>query len=464
LKEESQTAILKTYFSVVSNKSIILILFLLYSSFLTTNAQIRPESAPGYNLRIKNYIDTLKVVDTHEHFLDPEVLKKSTLMDFMLLLCHYPFVDFVSAGLDPKSLHSLTGDSLSIKEKWNTIKPYWDISFNTAYNRIALLAADSLYGIKDINETTIGPLSGKIKNAYQSDWFRQVINDKCNIESLILDGNEFKVDGVKIYNVRRFEPWLIINSKHTVNSLSSKQNNKIKTLEDFVKSLETSFKKAVDEGIVAVKIDIAYTRSYNFEDVQTEAARKVFRSIMNKPEEKIKTNAEAKPLQDFMLFRLLDCAKKYKIPVAFHTGLMSGSRKSIENADPTLLTNLFQIYPDVNFVLFHGSYPFGGEISAIVKNFSNVYMDLSWIYAISPSYSARYLHEWIETIPAGKIMAFGGDVEFCESAYGELIIAKQIITMVLAEEVRRRYFSENEAKIVAKLILHDNAVRFYQLK
>jgi len=165
-----------------------------------------------------------------------------------------------------------------------------------------------------------------------------------------------------------------------------------------------------------------------------------------------------------MIFRLLDLARKYNMPVAFHTGLMSGSRNSIRYADPTLLNNVFQKYPDVNFVLFHGSYPYGGDLATIVKNFNNVYMDLNWIYAISPSYSERYLNEWIETVPAIKIMAFGGDYSCCENTYGELIIAKQLITRVLTNKVREGYFSEEEALKVAKMILYDSAVRFYKLK
>jgi predicted TIM-barrel fold metal-dependent hydrolase len=444
--------------------NLILYLILLLSLSSTSNAQIRPGPAPGYDLRIKNYIDSLKIVDTHEHLFDPELIKNSSLTDFMLLLHHYNFSDFVSAGLNPGLFNALVDDSLTVTEKWKIVKPFWEGSFNTTYNRIALLAANRLFGIDDINIMTIGPLSEKIRIAYKSDWFRQVINDKCGIECFIQDGHEFKVDGVKIYNVKRFSPWLTVRTKYTVDSIAVMQISPVKTLEDFVKSLETSFKRAVDYGIVAVKINIAYSRTLNFEDVKIENARKVFRSIMDGEEGQQKSWDDTKPLQDFMLFRLLDLAKKYKLPVAFHTGLMSGSRNSIKFADPTLLTNLFKKYPDVKFVLFHGSYPYGGELGTIVKNFSNVYMDLSWIYAISPSYSERYLNEWIETVPAMKIMAFGGDFASCENTYGELIIAKQIITRVLNEKVSEGYFSEDEAKIVAKMILHDSAVKFYNLK
>jgi hypothetical protein len=89
---------------------------------------------------------------------------------------------------------------------------------------------------------------------------------------------------------------------------------------------------------------------------------------------------------------------------------------------------------------------------------------MNWTYAISPTYSERYLSEWLETVPASKIMAFGGDQRCVENTYGQLVIAKKIISEVLIKKVRDGYLSEDEAKVVARMILHDNAVEFYNLK
>jgi len=87
---------------------------------------------------------------------------------------------------------------------------------------------------------------------------------------------------------------------------------------------------------------------------------------------------------------------------------------------------------------------------------------MNWTYSISPSYAARYLGEWLETVPVSKIMAFGGDQRSVENTYGELVIAREIIAEVLIEKVRKGYFSEGEAKEVARMILHDNGVNFYR--
>ena len=166
---------------------------------------------------------------------------------------------------------------------------------------------------------------------------------------------------------------------------------------------------------VAVKINAAYKRSLYFEKVSTESARKVFRTLINGNEDFILPYKEAKPLQDYMMFQLLELARQNNVPVAIHTGIQAGINNILANSDPTLLTNIFYEFSDVKFVLFHGSYPFGGELTTLVRNYPNVYIDMNWTYAISASYAERYLNEWIEAVPVSKIMAFGGDQRCAEN-------------------------------------------------
>jgi len=438
-------------------------------SFLSIAAVVRPQaflkSSPlgGFEQRITQYIDTLRIVDTHEHFTSPGLLKKSYFMDFTLLLYNYNINDLRSAGLPDSLFDPLFNQSLSPRQKWRLIEPYWKLSFNTASNRVALIAARELYGIYDLNDQTVDELSSKIRKNYSNDWFNKVLREHCRIDYVILDGNDPDIKEDYIKHVRRFSTWLTIRSKRSIDSLAIAQVDPIYTLDDYVKSLRNEFEKAVKDGMVAVKINTAYNRTLNFERVQDDAARKIFRTLINGNEKFTMTYQAAKPLQDYMFYALMDLARKHKMPVVFHTGLQAGNGNYITNSNPVLLTNVFLDYPDVNFALFHGSYPYGGELSTLAKNFRNVYIDMNWTYAISPSYSERYLYEWLETVPAGKIMAFGGDYTCVENVYGELMIAKKVISDVLIKKVREGYLTEPEAKNVARMILRDNAIRFYNL-
>jgi len=446
-------------------KIILFLLLFILTPEAYNQVQVRESPPSGYRTRIRNYIDTLRIVDTHEHLFNPDLLKQSTLLDFMLLFNMQNYYDFVSSGLPRNTFLTLVGDSLSISGKWDLIEPYWKGSGNTAYNRVSLIAADHLFGIDDINRTTIGPLSDKIRNAYKGNWFNYVAEEKCRFDFIIQDGDRMGPEYKKIRYVSRYTPWITVRSKYRVDSISVMQVSEIKTLEDFVASLEDKLIQDLkNKGIVGIKINMAYSRSLNVERVKTEAARKVFRSLMDNKEYEHMTWQTAKPLQDYMVIKLLELADKHDLPVAIHTGIQTGNGNRLENSNPLLLANLFQDFPAVRFSLFHGSYPFGGELATLAKNYPNVYIDMCWLYAIAPSYSERYLHEWLETVPANKIMAFGGDYNNIENVYGELVVAKQIITRVLTDKVRERYMSEERAMAIAKMILHDNAVSFYKLR
>src|SRR6185436_15646083 len=128
----------------------------------------------------------------------------------------------------------------------------------------------------------------------------------------------------------------------------------------------------------------------------------------------------------------------------------------IANSNPTRLTNLFFLYPRVQFDLFHISYPYQGELSVLAKTFPNVHADFCWAHIISPSVSRRTLHEFLETVPYNKIFGFGGDYRYPELSYAHGQMARDNITRVLAEKTAEGFCSEEEALEIGRAVLHDN--------
>lgn len=438
------------------------VIFTLTFFSLFSQVTIQPVPAPGFEKRIKEHIDTLKVVDTHEHLIHPKEIIHSGMFDFMLLLHHYADDDIQSGGMPKPVFAGLLTDSLTSRQKWEVLKPYWDKSFNTAYNRVVLLTATRLFGLDKLNETTVDELTDKIRKAYQTDWYQTVLKDKCRIEYLINDSGDRSFGDRSVFRYAQQFTYNRICSKKDIEQIARNKNRKIETLDDLVNTLHFSFEQALPNGFVTIKSCDAYFRSLYYEDVNKEKAGEVFNLIMNSEQEL--PFETVKPLSDYMMHRMLDLAQKHNKPVQIHTGLQAGDGNYIENSNPVHLANLFHKYRDVRFILFHGGYPYGSELASLAKNFQQVYIDLCWLYIISPSYSKRYLHEWLETVPAGKIMAFGGDYHNVENVYGHLLFAKEIITGVLTEKVRDQYFSEEEALKIASMILHDNAVDLFQLK
>jgi len=445
---------------------------ILLSVQVQAQVRIKPQPEQGYEQRIRDFVDRMKVVDTHEHLANPLDIPKGS--DFTRLFLTYPHWDLGSGKMLSGSPMPQLKPSMTPMEKWQFLKPYWEASFNTAFNRAALVAADGLYGVKSLDASTVEELSARMNAAYRDpvDWYHCVLREKCGIEYIVNDWRReerrFDDPTDTFRFVRRFDAYdnnfVFIRSAANLQRLAKSRNVEIRTLDDLVRALDAEFRVTVDKGIVAVKSALAYDRPLSFDSVRKEKAEEVFNRIVNSADGTGLPFSEAKPLQDYMMRRVLDCARAHHLPVQIHTGYQIGSGYFIEYSKPTLLANLFREYRDVPFVLFHGAYPYGGELATLAKGFGNVHIDLCWLYIISPSYAERYLHEWLETVPASKIMAFGGDAMHIECTYAQLMFAKQIVANVLIAKVRDGYFSEDEAKRVAQMILHDNAIRIYNLK
>ena len=435
--------------------------------FLPSYAQfgLRHNPLPGYESRLKLYIDSLEIVDTHEHLLNPVDIKNSSICNFMLLYHHFAHHDIISSGMSPAEFWSVVNDRVSPREKWIRLKPYIDNSFNTTFNRIANLAASELFGVEKINEFTVATLSEKIQKAYQGDWLRKVLVDKGKIAFVIQDMQD-RSYGIeeRFKYLNRFDDFIYVNSKEDVEKLKTSAFTKIETIDNWVNLLNSKFYEYMSRDVVGIKIQLAYQRSLYFEDVKKDKAKRIFSEILNTKEGDTLSSSHIKPFQDYMLHRVLDLVRDCHLPVQIHTGLQSGNINAIGNSNPTLLTNLFTQYPTIKFILLHGSYPYGGELATLAKSLPNVYIDLCWLYAISPTYSKNYLSEWLETIPANKIMAFGGDYHNVENVYAELQVAKEVILEVLVNKVREGYFDEDEARQIARMLLYDNAVKIYNLK
>jgi len=127
------------------------------------------------------------------------------------------------------------------------------------------------------------------------------------------------------------------------------------------------------------------------------------------------------------------------------------------------LVNLFIQYPQAKFDIFHTSYPCTGELTALAKNFPNVYADLCWMYIVSPYAARRTLSESIETLPSNKIFGFGGDYLIVEGAYAHAKMARDNVARVLAEKVGEGYFSPSGAAAFARKILRDNPLEVFEI-
>jgi hypothetical protein len=83
------------------------------------------------------------------------------------------------------------------------------------------------------------------------------------------------------------------------------------------------------------------------------------------------------------------------------------------------------------------------------------------MHIISPSRSRRALSDWLDEVPANKIMGFGGDYLFVEGSYGHSVIARENVAKVLASKVDEGVYSMEQAKKYASWILRENPMRLF---
>jgi predicted TIM-barrel fold metal-dependent hydrolase len=263
--------------------------------------------------------------------------------------------------------------------------------------------------------------------------------------------------------VVNFDAFIIPRSRNELEIIGERTGLGIHSLRDLEEALEMYFEKQVAGGMIGVKIGLAYGRTLRFDKVPTSAADEIFSRIFTGSNQGVSWD-EAKPLQDHLVHRLIGLAIKHDLPIQIHTGIQEGNGNVIANSNPTLLTNLFLEYREAKFDIFHGSYPYCSELSVLAKNFQNVFLDMCWLYVGSPAVSKRMLHEWIETVPSNKIMAFGGDYVIVEGTYAHSRMARKAVAEVLSEKVEEGYFSLEEAVGLSDNLLAQNAWNHFKLE
>ena len=135
---------------------------------------------------ILEYINTLKIIDTHEHLpckegdriQDTDVIKE--------YLGHYFNRDLVSAGLSKENHDRVIEEEIPIMEKWKIVEPYWENVRYTGYGRSLSIIAKDLYGLDKIDATTIEELNNKFLKTLVPGYFKKILKDKCKIETSLL--------------------------------------------------------------------------------------------------------------------------------------------------------------------------------------------------------------------------------------------------------------------------------------
>jgi hypothetical protein len=157
-------------------------------------------------------------------------------------------------------------------------------------------------------------------------------------------------------------------------------------------------------------------------------------------------------------------ARDLDLPVQLHTGHMAGIRNRVDKTNAAHLASVLELHRDVYFDLFHGNWPYLGDLLFLGKNYPNVALDCCWLHIIDPDYAAALLERSVLTLPHTKVHGFGGDYgDVPEYVAGHLQIARENIAGTLAHLVERGWLDEGEAIQLAADWLFNNPNRTFKL-
>lgn len=420
---------------------------------------------------ILQFTDDIRVINTHEHQHRPDEFGMDSIGFYHLLGRTYLYHDLVSSGME--QLDIKTSGIHDVDKLWEQFGDPLDFSRTTSYYGHFIKGFQKLYDFNEpyFTESNIPVLNAQIVENYTDypAWFDSAFR-KAGFELIFLDrywnSLEFDINKDYFAGVIHINGMVMWSSNRPAQGEepefiyreANEEGQDIGTLDDYLDYCDMLFQRNVKNQAVAVKSSLAYSRTIAFEDVTYEDASILF----NKPSESL-TLEEAGLIQDYMFHWFVKKSIEHNLPIQIHTGYLAGNGGQLENSDPLKLINLFRKYPEANFVLFHGGYPWTSEFIALGKMFSNVYLDLVWLPQISREKAVLALDEMLDCVPYNKIF-WGGDCAFIEEATGSLEFGKSVVAETLSKRVERGLLTEDVAMDIAARIFRENAVEVFRLE
>ena len=412
-------------------------------------------------------IDTIPVIDTHEHFPGPASQAEWT-EPVASLIAGYVRSDILSAT-DPATLQRLEDQKTPTEEKWPLFQEVWSKIKHTAYAHVTNVILEREYGVEEMTLESVKSLAGRLIDLRDERAFTDIMDRyhiRCCLANIWIDWAKFMAGEADVHD--RMKVLIAGPELHSVRNHQSVQHNCHKVgrivtcLDEYVDALGAFCKRMKEAGAVGLKDQCAYGRKISYDSGTRAEAEKLFGFIMDDPRRHLGWPA-SKPLDDYLFHCLMRICRDLELPVQIHTGHMAGARNDVYKTNAAYFRSVLELHEEVNFDLFHGNWPYAGDLLFLGKNYPNVAIDLCWVNIIDSRYSRRLLADSLVTVPHTKVHAFGGDYGFLEYSCGHLVIARDNIAAALAKMVDDGWMGLDDARQVAADWLFNNPNRFFKL-
>jgi predicted TIM-barrel fold metal-dependent hydrolase len=387
-----------------------------------------------------------------------------------LLRGYFPS-DLLSAGLSQRDLQLLQNDEVPTEKKWPIFKHFWLRTEHTAYAREVKYVIQS-YGEKEITLESLKRFNQRVERIAGDKYieFLNSLNIKAVLINIFRTAKELKCflkGEIRLPDCFKLLIPLpvfhaLARSFQGIQEVTGIIDRTATSLDEFLDIVREIFRRLKERGVIGVKDQSAYQRSIKFSLSTREKAERLFNKCLADPNNSLGW-PEAKPLDDFLFHEYMRFARDLNLPVQIHTGHMAGIRNRVNKANASLFTQVLEVHQEVNFDVFHGNWPYMGDMLFLAKNYPNVYMNLCWLHIIDPIYATELLERAVLVVPHKKINGFGGDYWAPELIPAHLSLAQDNIARALSNLVSRSWISENEAINIAANWLFNNPNELFKL-
>ena len=419
-------------------------------------------------------ISDIKIIDSHQHLVPEEIALKEN-RDFFSLFYGYPYLDLVNAGMSEDQVQTIFNKDIAIETRWEIFSPFWQEVKYTSYSQCILRAIKKIYGFNDISSSNYKDISKAVEENTKKGLYKRILRDHCNIELALTQCYKTDVDEDKddklllpvmpIYTGcgttnASWESWEDFRIHGPFEGYYGYEKpwkytgSPIRTLDDCIDNQLYYLKKMKQEGAAGIKF---FTEPIL--DTKKPPDRKKALEIFNDFKSgRIKRLEHPNELYYYLLDTALKNSIEQDFVIAVHTGYWGDFR----DLSPLNLIPFLMRYPEGKFDIYHLGYPWIRESIMLAKGFSNVYIDLCWVYAISQKAATEALDEIIETIPTNKVIGFGGDFfyEGVENTYGVLEMAKESLVKVLASRISNGYMDIDSGIEIMKKYFYGNVKNY----
>jgi len=406
-------------------------------------------------------IAAIPCINSHSHLM-PEAERLQQSLDALDFFKHaYPAADLVSAGLSPKDKEAVFDPQRPLAERWRLFEPYWRRIRLTGYTQCILEGFRDLLGYEELTAETVEPLSAAIQAHSQPGFYNEILQRRAQIESTVVNMEDLvDVDRTLFLPLPRLNRFSMLRSADQVNAIERDYGVTISNLSQHVEVIHQVCQDWKTARVAGIKLSQSYHRSMDFKQQDAGQAAVVFDRLMRGDYQGL-DSAEGVLLEDYLVFQCCEAAAQTDLTIQFHQGIRAGNHGGMEGCSPVPLIPLLQAFPEVRFDLSHAGFPYLREGAVLGKTFANVYLNMSWIHIISPFGSRLDLREWLQMVPYNKIIAFGDDLQYVETVYGHMQMARRNFTLVLASMLEEGLMSESTALDAARAAFRDTPAFIY---